>query len=294
MIIFLQAVLNLLSEPLLYLETVPVGPMSLQESVLKYLNHADLNNKKNAVQGSSFLDRTIFFLINGKFKLGQMDITLQESMSSDNLGGFITIFDAPRIGEHSMLDCGIGITLTRASAEILFEDRKMEILLDLSKVQLTIFGYESKTRTTYYTLSENLTLRSIHNLYETSFSNLTVTFCWGSPQPETVSSEVDGHFSINNPTIEKERSRQQSSELDISPDIMASFLSRWFLINISIGEILLVKNTVKDVLHGANEMNKLILSLSVGRKFQTVSLEIQVLVLCTIYSKNLLYLYHLH
>ncbi|KAK4778296.1 hypothetical protein SAY87_018483 [Trapa incisa] len=273
--ILFQAALNLLSETIHYLETVPIGIVSLHESVLEYLDHADLNNVENTVEGSSFLDTATFFIIKGKLILGQMDITFWESKTSNSLGPLNTIFNAIRIGEHSMLDYGIGTTITEGSAELFFEDRKLEVLLDLSKMQLTIFGYGNKTRTTYYSPSETLELRSLHNLYETSFSNLTVALCWGSPRQGTVSSEVEGGLPINNLINEIENSSQRSSELNTSLDAMTSSLSQWLLINISVGEISLVQNSVKDVLHGAHEMNKLILSLSVGRKFQIISLEIQ-------------------
>lgn len=252
--------------------------MSLQESLLKYVAHDDLKNKENALEGTYFLEKATFFLIKGKFKLYQMDIILQESKSSNDLGSLITSFDATRIGGHSVLDYGIGITLKQASSEILCEERKLEILLDLSKIRLTVFGYESKTRrSTYYSLSETLALCSLHSLYGTSFSNLTVTLCWSSPLQGTMDSEIDDFLLVSNPMTEKERSSQQSSELDISSDVMASYPSHWLLITITIGEILLMKDSVKDVLRGAHEMDKLMLSLSVGGEFQTVSLKIQVL-----------------
>ncbi|XP_031387722.1 uncharacterized protein LOC116200899 isoform X2 [Punica granatum] len=258
--ILVQAVLDVLSERILSVETVPIG--LTQESVLKDLAYADSKDEDGAMKESLFLDKATSFLIKGDFKLCQIDLILQKSWSSNELGSFIKSSDAGRIGGHSMLDHGIRMTLKETSINMLCEESKMEVLLDLLKIQSTVFRYDSKTRSSDYSPSETLTLSSLHSLYETAFSNLTVTLCWGSPQQGTMISEVDGTVSI-------------SDSHTTETDAMASFLGRWLVINISIGELLLVKNSVKDFLLGAHEMKKLILSLSVGGEFQLVSLKIQ-------------------
>uniref|UniRef100_F6I7D8 Vacuolar protein sorting-associated protein 13 VPS13 adaptor binding domain-containing protein n=1 Tax=Vitis vinifera TaxID=29760 RepID=F6I7D8_VITVI len=181
---------------------------------------------------------------------------------------------------------GIWISVHQTCFVISCEEGKLEVHTDLSRIQSVVFRSQSPIETSIdQSELRNLLQQSLDCLYEISLSNLAFTFSLASlenvPSSGSVTNALDGFTSgdISPSTIATETSNLHSLGLNQALGFASINLepasSHWLLINISVSEIFLVRSTVKNVLAGAHQMNKLLSSLSVGGEFQTISWAVQ-------------------
>ena len=123
--------------------------------------------------------------------------------------------------------------------------------------------------------------QSLDCLYELPLSNLAYAFSLASPESVrssgNVSDSLDGFTSgdISPSKIATENSNLHSLGLNQGLGFVSS---HWLVVNISVGEVFLVRSKVKNVLAGAHQMNKLLSSGSVSEDLQTISWTVQVLI----------------
>ena len=130
--------------------------------------------------------------------------------------------------------------------------------------------------------------QSLDCLYEIPLSNLAYTFSLASPEgvrsSGNVTDSLDGFTSgdISPSKIATENLNLHSLGLNQGLGFVSNNLepasSHWLVINISVGEVFLVRSKVKNVLAGAHQMNKLLSSGSVSEDLRTISWTVQVLI----------------
>ncbi|GLT39068.1 hypothetical protein SLA2020_132760 [Shorea laevis] len=255
------------------------------------------NEESTAEVVPLFCEGTLF-LINGIFKLRSVDFILHNSRIN-NKGGSVTT-DAAR-GKDSALqrvsDCGIWISVQLICFETSYDERKLELLIELSEVQFVIIRYQECVEKSFdLSVLKNLLLRSHICLYEVSLSHCKFTL-WLSPVLYVSSSSsengtlhrcnLDGNTSCtveNSPFMVEAQSSFQShgfgQKLGFTSNIQAPMPGHWMLINIEVADFFVTKCSVKNALISTEKFNRLRSSLSFGARFQEICWRIQGGFLC--------------
>lgn len=249
---------------------------------------AESKNEEMIVGSLSICD-SAFILIEGTFKIKSVDLVLHNSRITDNMESHIKSFNAltsKELAKFDLPDHGIWISIHQTSVKISCEG-KLEIFADLSELQCSIFRYESqKEETTDHPLPRDWLLKSLKSLCEISLSSCRLNLSLLLPQSASSSSCLT-NTSVGNKsymenvslTTDSESLTSQSSfvqEIGTASNILAAGLSCWLHVNMVLGVIYMGRRSVKSILVGAHDSNKLLSSLSLGGEVQAISWGIQV------------------
>ncbi|OMO56804.1 hypothetical protein CCACVL1_26268 [Corchorus capsularis] len=216
-----------------------------------------------STEAAPLICNNTLFLINGIFKLKSVDIFLCKSRISNE----VTVVNYLR-------DCGIGISLHQLCFDILYEERKLELLIDLSGIQSVIVRYQEDMRkSSNRAVFRELLLSSQNCLYEVSLSHCIFTLLLNLPQNSSSSTSVNEMLDGSASEANASHPLVDSSFSSESESMPAS--SCWIFINVVIAEVFVTRCSVKNILIGAQSFNKLLSSLCVGAKFQKLNWGIQ-------------------
>ena len=173
------------------------------------------------------------------------------------------IFDAltsRKFAEGGLSDCGIRASVQQTSFEIPCKEQ-MEVLIDFSGIQSVIFRYQNQIgENTDQSVLKDLSLQSLDSLYEMSLSTCMITLSLAPPEYASSSDSLSNM--VENSTLMTDSEKP----------------THWLFTNIELSEIVIARCSLKNVLVGAHQLNKLQSSLSVGGEFRTISWRIKVII----------------
>ncbi|KAK9044527.1 hypothetical protein V6N11_058426 [Hibiscus sabdariffa] len=268
--------------------------MFRQDMVSGATKDEDLSNATPLIYNNTL------FLISGILKLKSMDIFLCCSRLSNKARSSKLVFGAAssrNSAANNLSDCGIWISLPRMCFDILYEEMKLELVIDLSGIQSVIIRYQEYIQKGFTRSAFRKFILCSHNcLYEVFLSHCIFTLLLSLP--ENLSSSTIVNEMINVSTSEANTSNSvegassssepppsvQSPEylqkLGFASNITVPASSPWIFINMVVAEVLVTRCSVKNILIGAQKINKLLSSLYVGPKSQTTAWRIQGGFLC--------------
>ncbi|XP_039010299.1 uncharacterized protein LOC120139014 [Hibiscus syriacus] len=236
------------------------------------------------------------FLINGIFKLKSMDIFLCSSRISNEARSSkmaIGAVSSTNSAANNLSDYGIWISLPRMCFDILYEEMKLELVIDLSGIQSVIIRYQENMRKRFTRSAVKEFLLCSHNcLYEVFSSHCIFTLLLSLPENLSSSTSVNEMRDVSTSEVNTSSavsSTEQSpivessdflQKLTFTSNIPVPASSHWIFINIVVDEVFVTRCSVKNILIDAQKINKLLSSLYVGAKSQTITWEIQGGFLC--------------
>lgn len=236
----------------------PIGPIA-QEYIRQEARLAEPEKEEIKVKGAPLICDSVLLNITGTLKLKSVDIVLHVSRMSDNVESSARIFDAlarRKLAESGFSDCGIWVSVQQTSVEISCQEQ-VEVLTDFSGIQFVIFRYHNQIgRHTNHSALKDLPAQSLNWLYEISLSDCKITLHLAFP--EKVSSYALSN-EVEDSTLTTDSERP----------------THWSLINVELGEIFVARCSLKHVLFGAHQLNKLKSSLPLAGEFQGISWNIQ-------------------
>lgn len=239
--------------------------------------------------GASLISKKLLFVVNGSFQLNSVDIILQYSRGP-KIGGYSNTIDGLSAkNSNEVPDEGTWISVQQTCFKISCQERKLEVQTDLSRMQFVVFRSQALLEASIdQSELQNFLQQSVDCLYEISLSNLASTFSLASSESFPSSGNVTDSLDDFTPAdISPSKIATENPNLHpLGPDRSLGFVSNnlqpasnhWLTIYISVSEVFLVRSTVKNVLTGAHQMNKLLLSVSVGEELRTISWAVQVLI----------------
>ena len=240
----------------------PSGPVpqeyTTQETVL-----AEPGKEEIIVEGDPLIYVSVLFKIYGTFKLKSVDMVLHVSRRSEHVENSMKIFDAltgRKFAEGGLSEFGIRASVQQTSFEIPCKEQ-MEVLIDFSGIQSVIFEYQNQIgENTDQSVLKDLSLQSLVSLYEMSLSTCMITLCLAPPEYASSSDRLSNM--VENSTLMTDSEKP----------------THWLFTKIKLSEIVIARCSLKNVLVGAHELNKLQSSLSVGSEFRTISWRTQVII----------------
>jgi len=219
----------------------PVGPVP-QEDIRQEIVLAEPEKEEIKMKGAPLICGSVLFKIYGTFKLKSVDMVLHVSRRRDNVESSVKIFDAltrRKLTESGLSDCGIWVSVRQTSIKISCEEQ-VEVLTDLSGMQLVIFRYQNDIgKHTDHSVLKDLPLQSLNWFYEISLSKCKITL--RLVLPENASSSYRLSNVVENSTLTTDSERP----------------THWLLINVELGEIYMARCSLKNVLVGAHQLKKL-------------------------------------
>ncbi|XP_059458026.1 uncharacterized protein LOC132187653 isoform X3 [Corylus avellana] len=214
----------------------PIGPVP-QEYIRQEIVLAEPEQEEIKVKGAPLICGSVLFKIYGTFKLESVDMVLHDSRRSDNVESSVKIFDA--LTRRMLAESGLsdcGIWVSVKQISIEISCKEqVEVLTDWLGIQFVIFRYQN-----------HIGKRTDHSVLE---DLLLQSLNWLY------------ELSLSNCTITLTTDSERPTH--------------WLLINVELGTIFMARCSLKSVLVGAHQLNKLISSASVASEFRTISWEIQ-------------------
>ncbi|XVE87220.1 hypothetical protein DITRI_Ditri18aG0098600 [Diplodiscus trichospermus] len=240
------------------------------------------------------------FLISGIFKLKSVDIFLCNSRIIDKARSSTMVFDAAssrNSAANNLSDCSIWISFHQTRLDISYEERKLELRIDLSGIQSLIIRYQEYIRKSFNRSAFRDFLLCSHNcLYEVSLSHCIFALLLSLPQNSSSSTSMNEMLDVStseaNPSYAVEDTSFSSEPTPSvhSPNFLQNFgfisnvqvpaSGHQIFIDVIVAEVFVTRCSVKNILIGAQKLNKLLSSLYIGAKLQTVSWKIQGGFLC--------------
>ncbi|KAK7359915.1 hypothetical protein VNO77_01883 [Canavalia gladiata] len=257
---------------------------------------ADPDSSKATKRGALLTTNICPFFMDVTCRFKSMEIVLHNSRASDNLEGYESMFhssNGKKLAVQKLPGYGIWISIGQTTIVISCEEKKMDLLSDLSGIMSFVFEYKNSIGNSIeHIVLENLLLQPVNLLHEISLSGCLFTLCWGHVQNTSSSGNESKTFcSFNaddntsymaretNLTVFERLSNQSSrlvtkmgSPTNISVPASAS---HWLLINVAVTNIFIGRCSLKSDLVQAHKLNKLLSLLSIGGEFQRISWEIQ-------------------
>ncbi|XVF61920.1 hypothetical protein PTKIN_Ptkin08bG0173700 [Pterospermum kingtungense] len=251
-------------------------------------------------KATSLLCNNMLFLINGIFKLKSVDIFLYNSRIGNKARSSTMVFDGASSSDsavNNLSDCGIWISFHQICFDILHEERKLELLIDLSGIQSLLIKYQEYMRKSFNRSAIRKFLLCSNNcLYEVSLSQCIFTLLLSLPQNSSSSTSVNEMLDVSTSeasasyTVEDASLSSEPMPSILSPDLLQKLgfmsniqvpaSSHCIFINVVVAEIFVTTCSVKNILFSAQKFNKLLSSLYVGRKLQSIAWGIQGGFLC--------------
>jgi len=254
-------------------------------------------NISETTTGSALLrnnDCPFFINVNCRFK--SMEVVLHNSRRSDGLESFATNFRSitgNKMAVHKLPDHGIWMSIQHTTIEISCEERKMDLLTDLSGILSLVFEYKNSIGTKIdHIVRESLLLQSINCLHEISISGFSFMLSLGLVQnaPSSGSAGTFGSsngnssYSVQETNLTAFESLSNLSPQSIlkmgSPSIASvpASTNHWLQIDVAVASIFIGRCSLKSELIQAHKLTKLLLLLSIGGEFHMISWEIQVII----------------
>ncbi|KAK7346481.1 hypothetical protein VNO80_21001 [Phaseolus coccineus] len=260
-----------------------------QESLFTAPDISETTNRRDLLRNNVC---PFFINVNCRFK--SMEIVLHNSRTSDGLESFATNFlslTGNKMAVHKLPDRGIWMLVQHTTIAISCEERKMDLLTDLSGIFSFVFEYKNSIGTNNdHIVPDSLLLQSINCLHETSISGFSFTLSLGLVQNAPSSGSAGKTFGScngNSSYFVQETSLTAFESLSaLSPQSVLKMGSpsnanvpastnHWLLMDVAVSSIFIGRCSLKSELIQSHELNKLLFLLSVGGEFHMISWEIQ-------------------
>ncbi|EOA26077.1 hypothetical protein CARUB_v10019496mg [Capsella rubella] len=215
--------------------------------------------------------RTLF-VVKGSIKLKDIDV----------------IFDVPAVDDEferltELDNSRIWSSLQEACIELVLEGHKCLVNVDLCELQSILFRYEGKIwKSSGNFIAESLLFRSHAILFEACLSSclLSVSMDCLSPSAlgdaccmagdSTGNASAASEPSTNNVWVQREVNMLESASISTP-----SNLTRWIHINLALTDLLVARGSTKNVLMEIRRSSKFVTAVSIGRKFQSISCDVE-------------------
>ncbi|KAG9440811.1 hypothetical protein H6P81_020976 [Aristolochia fimbriata] len=233
--------------------------------------------------------RNTKFAVNATLDLRSMDIIMVKSlkvctMANSRIDGasvgtsekFIISDDKFECSTHELPNYGVGYLQKPLYVMISYQDKALAAFVNMLGLDVVIFRNQNATaKCSHVSELGDLLHCPVNCLSEFCVSNLSFSISaalFGNALPPGAN-----YASFSNDGLEiksegcSQKLRQGQSALDTSepPD------GQWIQINLELSETSLAGPSIKRDLMGAQQLNKLLLSLSIGRQFHKVHCDIQ-------------------
>lgn len=229
------------------------------------------------------------FVVKVSFKLKAIDV----------------IFDVPAEDEKferlmELDDSKIWSSVQEACIELSCEENRFLINVDLCELQSNLFRYgDNIWKSSGSFITESLPFRSHDILFEAYLSSciLSVSMDFSSPSPlgdachMADSACCAGNAIANEPSTDSVQVQREVNKLDSASDSLLSNSVHWVHINLALTDLLVARESTKNVLAEVRRSSKFVTSVSIGRKFQSISSSVEVNNKTNTTSFNALYTY---
>ncbi|KFK40709.1 hypothetical protein AALP_AA2G031100 [Arabis alpina] len=198
------------------------------------------------------------------------------------------IFDVPAADEKfekpmELADYSIWSSVQEACAELSFEEHRFLINVDLCEFQSILFRYmDNIWKTSGNFITESLPFRSHDILFEACLSSCILSMCMDCSDPSAprdaccMADDSAGNASVTNePTTNRVKVQREVDQLDFASDSSLSNSSPWIHINLALTDLLVARSSTKNVLLEVRRSSNFATSVSIGRKWQSVSCRVE-------------------
>lgn len=213
------------------------------------------------------------FVVKASIKLKDIDVT----------------FDVPAVDDKSerlmeLDNSKIWSSVQEACIELSCEEHKCLVNVDMCELQSILFRYEGNIWKSFGNfITESLLSRSHDILFEACLSSclLSVSMDCLSPSALEDSCCMDGDSTgnasiANEPSTNNVQVQREVNTLDSSSISSPSNLTRWIYINLALTDLLVARGSTKNVLVEIRRSSKFATSVSIGRKFKSISCSVEV------------------
>lgn len=202
------------------------------------------------------------------------------------------IFDVPAVDEKferrlELDDSKIWSSVQEACIELSCEEHKCLINVDFCGLQSILFRFGGNIwKSSGNFITESLLFRSHDILFEACLSSclLSVSMDFSSPSALGGASCMAGDSACcagnasiaNEPSTHNDQVQSQVNTLDSAADSLPSHSTHWIHINLALTDLLVARGSTKNVLVEVRWSSKFVTSVSIGRKFQSISCSVEV------------------
>ncbi|ESQ46725.1 hypothetical protein EUTSA_v10027614mg [Eutrema salsugineum] len=198
------------------------------------------------------------------------------------------IFDVPASDESfekpmELADFRIWSSVQEACAELSCEEHRFLINVDLCELQSILFRYmDNIWKSSGNFITESSPFRSHDILFDACLSSFILSVCMDCSSPSALgdacrmADDSAGNASTTNePTTDRVQVQREVDQLDSASDSSLSNSTRWIHIDLALTDLLVARCSTKNVLVEVRRSSNFVTSVSIGRKFQSISCKIE-------------------
>ncbi|CAE6075717.1 unnamed protein product [Arabidopsis arenosa] len=223
--------------------------------------------RSDAVNVEDEIERTFcktLFVVKASIKLKDIDV----------------IFDVPAVDDKferlvELDDSKIWSSVQEACIELSCEENKCLINVDLCKLQSILFKFEGNIwKSSGNFITESLLFRSHDILFEACLSSCLLSVSMDCPSPSALGDAccMTGDFTGKEHNVQVHR---EVNTLDSASDSLPSNSTRWIHINLALTDLFVARGSTKNVLVEVRRSSNFVTSVSIGRKFQSISCSVE-------------------
>ncbi|KAG7565151.1 Vacuolar protein sorting-associated protein 13 C-terminal [Arabidopsis suecica] len=223
--------------------------------------------RSDAVNVEHEIERTFcktLFVVKASIKLKDIDV----------------IFDVPAVDDKferlvELDDSKIWSSVQEACIELSCEENKCLINVDLCKLQSILFKFEGNIwKSSRNFITESLLFRSHDILFEACLSSCLLSVSMDCPSPSALGDAccMTGDFTGKEHNVQVHR---EVNTLDSASDSLPSNSTRWIHINLALTDLFVARGSTKNVLVEVRRSSNFVTSVSIGRKFQSISCSVE-------------------
>ncbi|XP_010515400.1 PREDICTED: uncharacterized protein LOC104791262 [Camelina sativa] len=208
------------------------------------------------------------FLVKASIKLKDIDV----------------IFDVPVVDDKfeklmELDNSKIWSSVQEACIELSCDEHKCLVNVELCELRSILFRYKGNIwKNSGNFITESLLFRSHDILFEACLSSCLLSVSMDSLSPSALgdascmAGDSTGNASTaNEPSRNIVQVQREASTLDSASISLPSNLTRWIHITLALTDLLVVRGSTKNVLVEIRRSSKFVASVSIGRKFQSLS-----------------------
>lgn len=215
------------------------------------------------------------FVVKASFKLKAIDVIFDVPAEDDKFEGLMELDDSK-----------IWSSVQEACIELSCEENRCLINVDLCELQSSLFRYGANIwKSSGNFITESLPFRSHDILSEAYLSSciLSVSMDFSIPSPlgdaccmAGDSACCAGNAIANEPSTDSVQVQREVNKLDSASDSLPSNSVHWIHISLALTDLLVARESTKNVLAEVRRSSKFVTSVSIGRKFQSISSSVEV------------------
>lgn len=195
------------------------------------------------------------------------------------------IFDVPAADEKfekpkELADSRVWSSVQEACVELSCEEHRFLINVDLCDLQSILFRYRDNIwKSSGNFITESLPFKSHDIFFEACLSSCILSVCMADDSAGNVSTP-------NEPSTNRVQVQREVDQFDSGSNSSLSSSTPWVHIDLALADLLVASCSTKNVLVEVRRSSNFVTTVSIGRKFESVSCRVEV--------NNKHYLLYLH